>query len=344
MPLPGGRHAERASAGVRAASDVLSNGVEWPRRIVPMLLTPAPLPKDDAAHAYEIKFDGFRGIVRIDHGAVRITSRNLKDLTRYFPELQALAGTLGGRRAILDGEIVALDAEGKPDFEGLHARLTVGRSASALVPPIAFFAFDVLYLDDTCTMDRPYEDRRALLAGLELAGPHWSVPGFQIGGGAELLEASRRMGLEGLVAKRLGTPYLPGVRDRSWLKVKNWRTHNFVIGGWLEHPEGAGGWLGGVLLGYYDAEGQLTCAGAVEAGFNPRAVAALEKILPRAARTTCPFTRRAPSKRARARWLEPRLVCEVRFVSWTGAGGLRSPMFRGFVFDVDPISVVREDL
>jgi bifunctional non-homologous end joining protein LigD len=309
-----------------------------PRRVTPMMLLPAPLPPDDEAYAYEVKWDGFRALVRVDAGKVSITSRNLRDLSRYYPHGEALATALRGRSVLLDAELVALSPEGHPDFEALARRWR----QDAVAAPVALVFFDLLHLDGSDLMRRPYLERRALLDSLPLRmGPHWQTPGYQVGGGAELLAASRRMGLEGLVAKRIDSAYRPGHRSRDWLKIKNWRSQAFVVGGWTEHRDGAGGFLGSLLLGHYDDERRLLYAGRVEMGLGGWVASMLAELFPALRRASSPFALapRSPT----VRWIEPRLVCEVRFNSWTSGGVLRTAMLEGFVVDVDPCSVKREE-
>ena len=302
-----------------------------------MMLLPAPLPADDDAYAYEVKWDGFRALVRVEDGKVSITSRNLRDLTRYYPHGQALARALAGRRALLDAELCGLSADGHPDFEALARRW----QAQSTPCPVALVFFDLLHLDGCDLMRQPYLARRALLESLPLgAGPHWRTPGYQVGGGAELLAASRRMGLEGLVAKRIDSAYRPGHRSRDWLKIKNWRSQPFVVGGWSESSEGAGGDVRSLLLGYHDERGTLLYAGRVEMGLGGRVAEVLRSVLPDLRRIRSPFA--AAPRSSSVRWVEPRLVCEVRFNSWTGGGLLRSAMLEGFALDVDPASVRRQ--
>ena len=191
-------------------------------------------------------------------GSMRIESRNRKEIGARYPELHALGRQLGRHEAVLDGEIVAFDERGLPSFERLQKRMhltsesAIARAAREI--PVTYAIFDLLYLDGHPTIELPYRQRRELLEGLRLKGPAWQVPAQRVGGGAELLAATAEQGLEGVIAKRLDSPYRPGERSGEWVKIKNVHRQEFVIGGWLPGKEGRSGQLGALLVGYYDHE------------------------------------------------------------------------------------------
>jgi bifunctional non-homologous end joining protein LigD len=208
--------------------------------------------------------------------------------------------------------------------------------------PVVYVLFDVLYLDGRLLLERPYQERRALLDGLGLQGPAWQTPAAQVGDGAALLEASARQGLEGLIAKRLDSPYEPGRRSSAWIKVKNTRRQELVIGGWVPGEGRRQERIGALLVGYYDDDGFLHYAGRVGTGFTDRTLADLSARLRPLRRRTSPFAE--PTKLPRgAVFCEPGLVAEVEFSEWTPAGMLRAPSFKGLREDKEPSEVRREE-
>src|SRR4051812_19445244 len=192
-----------------------------PERLVPMLARLSTLPGDDAGWAYEIEWHGIRAIAYSLPGRLRLETRNLNDVIARYPELRPLNRALSHHEAVLDGEIVAFDDEGRPSFERLQRRMYVTGEAAirrlAAALPVTYVIFDVLYLDGHSLMGWPYEERREALAGLELDAERWRTPAHHVGDGAQLLEVSRGQGLEGIVAKRLGSVYEPGRRSGAWL-------------------------------------------------------------------------------------------------------------------------------
>ena len=187
---------------------------------------------------------------------LRIESRNLNDVSARYPELRALGLQLGSREAVLDGEIVAFDEHGRPSFERLQRRMHV--SSPSIIrrlsddAPVNYLIFDLLYLDGHTTIELPYRERRALLEELGLRGPAWQTPAYHAGEGRELLAAAAEQRLEGVVAKRLDSPYRPGKRTDEWLKIKNVNRQELVIGGWLPGKGARAGRLGALLMGYYE--------------------------------------------------------------------------------------------
>ena len=189
----------------------------------PMLVTSGRLPPDSEKWSYEVKWDGFRALIEAAPSGIKIWSRNGHDMTSSYPELQALAS--GVRRPlVLDGEIVSLDSDGTPDFAALWFR---SRGSSS--PAVCFMAFDVLEVGGKDLIDEPYRERRRILEQLNISGPHWCTPEIHIGEGAALFDATKEMGLEGVVAKRLDSRYRPGLRSKSWTKTKHFQTRTFAL-------------------------------------------------------------------------------------------------------------------
>lgn len=318
-----------------------------PELVRPMLCQSGSLPADDDGWAFEFKWDGVRAIVYVEGGRVRITSRNDLDVSVSYPELRPLGEALGSRAVVLDGEIIALDAEGQPSFRMLQRRMHVAEAARAKrlssQVPATFMAFDVLYLDGRSTMDRTYDERRRLLESLSLDGAAWATPpAFSGGPGADVLRAARERGLEGVVAKRRDSTYQPGRRSDRWVKVKNFRTQEVVIGGWTPGKGRRGGTIGALLLGV-PAEGGLAYVGKVGTGFTEQLLADLSRRLRPLARARSPFDGPLPKAQvAGATWVRPTLVGEVRFSEWTGEGRLRQPSWRGLRPDKRPGDVVVE--
>lgn len=317
-----------------------------PNLIEPMMAVPGDLPTGpDAAHwGLELKWDGVRAITYISEG-VRATSRRGNDVTSSYPELHALSGLLGGRRAVLDGEVVAFDEVGRPSFEQLQRRMHVTRASAvqhlARDVPVTYVVFDVLYLSGLPVTEAPYERRRALLESLQLTGHRVQVPDYFRGDGTDLLEATRQRGLEGLIAKRLDSPYLPGRRVPTWRKVKHFTTQDVVVAGWKPGQGRRAGGIGSLLIGVYDNHG-LRFAGHVGTGFTERMLADLRERLVPLEVSASPYADDIPREFARdAHWVAPRLVGEVAYTSWTKDGRLRAPSWRGLRSDISPEDVRR---
>jgi len=315
-----------------------------PASITPMLARPAVgLPHPDRGWAYEFKWDGTRAVVFNERGSLRIVSRTQEDLSKRYPELRGLAEALGSHAAVLDGEIVALAPDGVPRFEQLQQRIGLQTEADVRrrmkQVPVYYFAFDLLYLDGHPLLGRPYRERRELLQELRLAGRSWQTPEHQVGHGEAMLEASRTSGLEGLVAKRIDSPYEEGRHSTAWLKIKNRLRQELVIGGWLDGEGRRQGLPGALLVGYWD-DGRLVYAGRVGTGFTDATLARLATLMEPLARDRSPFGRGSPP--ARAHFVEPRLVGDFELAAWTRANQVRAAAFKGLREDVPPGEVVRE--
>ena len=306
----------------------------------------AALPGNDAEFGYEFKWDGYRAIVYVEKGRVRVMSRGAQDYSRRFPELQGLGG--GARRSmVLDGEIVALGDDEVSSFQRLQGRSGSGSDADvarrAAAQPVGYMIFDLLRLDDRDTMPLAYTARRARLENLALEGAAWWVPPYQPGGGPEMMAQSRRLRREGIIAKRLTSPYTPGARTGAWLKVKNQSRQELVIIGSTPGEGARAGHIGALLLAYYDrpgGHGRLVYAGKVGTGFTAQTLRVLQERLAPLRRDSSPTVVGNPPKASE--FAEPELVAEVEFTEWTRDGTLRHPSFKGLRDDRKPRDVVRE--
>ncbi|MFJ2829544.1 ATP-dependent DNA ligase [Streptomyces sp. NPDC087263] len=305
-----------------------------------MLATPGVLPPagQDARWAYETKHDGQRAVIYLPgDGSVVLRARSGEDITAAYPEFGALGGVLGPVPAILDGEVLVLDERGRGDFQLLQSRMGLARSPAkaarrAAQTPAHLVLFDVMYLRDDVT-SLPYVRRRQELEGLALVGPFWSTPSALVGHGELALRATREGGLEGLVCKRLDSVYEPGVRSRAWIKIRNARTVDVVVGGWVPGRGRLSGLPGAVLVGQRDA-GRLRYAGSVGTGWSEAERSQLAELFRTAETDSCPFDEVPPV--AAAHWVTPRLVGEVRYSARTKAGLLRQPSWLRLRPDLTP--------
>jgi bifunctional non-homologous end joining protein LigD len=318
-----------------------------PGRFTPMLATLADLPDeaDDAAWGYEFKWDGVRAVAYVQGGKLALRSRKAEDVTARYPEVTALPEVLSAHDVVVDGEIVALDAQGRPDFGALQHRMhrTGGQEVRrmAAADPVTYLVFDLLSLDGEDLLDLPYTERRERLDALHLTGSRWAETPWFRGGGADVRQASLENGLEGVVAKRLDSPYRPGARGPEWRKVKNVRTQAVVVGGWRPGQGRRAGGVGSLLVGVPDDEGRLVYVGHVGTGFSDQDLRDLEGMF--TPRKTSPFEGTLPRDITRdARWVEPELVGEVGYAVWTAEGRLRHPAWRGLREDLDVDDVVLE--
>ena len=318
-----------------------------PEGLRPMSATLAERRPTGDGWAWELKWDGIRALAYVDGGRIRLFTRNGNEVTHRYPELRPLGVELGPRDAVIDGEIVALDDDGRPSFELLQRRMhvespTAIRRLAAEVPAV-YMLFDLLWLDGHSMLRTPYEERRRRLAELGLSGASWQTPPHEVGNGAATLEVSERFGLEGLVAKRIDSLYEPGRRSRAWVKVKHTTSQEFVVGGWLPGERGREGTVGSLLVGYYEGTGAdrvLRYAGRVGSGLRHEHLGHFERELEQRSRASSPFGAGSPPKGAR--FAEPELVVEVKFAQWTVAGGIRAPVFLGERTDKPAEDVVRE--
>jgi bifunctional non-homologous end joining protein LigD len=322
-----------------------ATATEMPAFVEPMLARLSTMPKDEERWAFEVKWDGVRAIAHSEPGRLSFITRNGNDVSAAYPELRPLNRALGSHAAILDGEVVAFDEQGKPSFQALQSRMHLrGETAvkrRAAERPVVYVIFDLLWLDGHSLLDLPYAERREQLVALGLDGEHWRVPAHHEGHGSALLAATREQGLEGVMAKRLDSRYAPGRRDGSWLKIKNSQRQELVIGGWTEGRRARQNRLGALELGVHDPDtGELKYAGKVGTGLDEAELDRLGELLKPLARRSSPFAGRQPARGAH--FVEPRLVCEVEFGEWTRDGRLRHPRYEGLREDKPAAEVVRE--
>jgi bifunctional non-homologous end joining protein LigD len=285
-----------------------------------MLARTGPIPVDDG-WALEVKFDGMRVQLRSDGRAVCLRSRPGRDCTEEFPELALIQGTLGRRRVLLDGELVCLAADGSPDFARLRRRLRAPADKArrhAERWPVTYLAFDLLHVDGRSTRQLPYARRRELLLELELdGGVRWRTPRHFVGESQPVLAATREHGLEGVVAKRLGSPYMPAVRNGAWVKHKHRRTESFLVTGWTpperRRPES-------LLLARIESDGTIEPAGSVPLVLG---IGGTDDVRRRLESLVLPPTRRGQ----RIRRLRPALRAEVAFHG-PRRGAVRDPILR----------------
>ena len=320
----------------------------FPENVVPMMARLSTLPRDEGNWAVEVKWDGVRAIAYCRPGRVELQTRNLNVVTAQYPEVRRISRALGSHDAVLDGELVAFDEDGKPSFERLQQRIhntdanVVKRRMKS--HPVVYVVFDLLHLDGEDLTREPYSRRRELLEGLELAGESWQTPGHSVGHAKELLEASREQGLEGVVLKRLDSVYVPGKRTDAWLKVKNTRRQELVVGGWTPGEGRRRKQIGALLVGYFEAAGGqpvLRYGGKVGTGFSESDLTALTARLASLEQKQSPFGA-GPKPPKGAHFVEPCLVAEIEFREMTAEGMVRHGAFKGLRDDKQAVEVSLE--
>jgi bifunctional non-homologous end joining protein LigD len=288
--------------------------------VAPMRATLGRLPADDAGWAYEVKWDGYRTLGFVENGRLRLQSSNLYDVTAKYPELAELPTGVNARRAVLDGELVVLDDDGRPRFELIQRHDLEQRQA-------ALYVFDVLSVDDHDTIGLPYEHRRRLLAEVLEAGPNWAAPAHRVGDGSALLAATAERGLEGVMAKRLTSTYRPGTRTKEWRKVKHRQEAEVVIGGYSVGTGNRSSSFGALLVGRWVGD-RLAFAGGVGTGFTQRRLEELTRRLRDLETRTCPFDPLPPTAYRRgATWVEPKVRARVEITEFTNEGYVRQASF-----------------
>ncbi|HXY76901.1 MAG TPA: DNA ligase D [Steroidobacteraceae bacterium] len=311
----------------------------FPRDLKPMLAEIGESLESHAQWRYEPKLDGYRVIAFVQGSAVRLASRRGLDLTVSFPEIVKELAAQATEQMILDGEIIALDAAGRPSFNALQNRAQLKTAAEIAAAqrehPVVFVCFDLLHFAGMNLRGATYADRHRYLAQCLLPGAHLQL--VHVSENArELYDASLAHGFEGVIAKRLDSTYQPGRRTRSWLKIKAAQTAEFLIGGYTR-GKGARDPMGALLLGYWDGKA-LRYAGHVGSGLDDKMVEALLKRMTKLKRRDSPFSEAPPLHRPTT-WLNPKLVAEVSFAEWTPDGALRAPVFVRMREDVPPESV-----
>jgi bifunctional non-homologous end joining protein LigD len=313
---------------------------KMPAFIPPMLATLVAAAFDDPDWQFEVKWDGFRVETVVDDGAVRIWTRGQQDAARYFGTVLEPSTWIEARQAIVDGEVIALDDRGEPDFALLQERIK-GRGTMAVVNPFVYEVFDLLYLDGRSLLDEPLAERRRLLKSILRADPRVRLSEDIAGDGLAFFEAAKLRGLEGIMAKDRRAPYLPGKRTLTWQKIKIRPEQELVVGGWTRGT-GKAVDLGALLVGVYE-NGALRYAGKVGAGFNTAIRDELLAAVAPLAADESPFVTPPPRAVARtALWLRPELVIRAEFAGWTGDGLVRQAAYKGLDLGKDPRKVRRE--
>ena len=311
-----------------------------PDFIPPMLATLVAAPFDDPDWTFEIKWDGFRVEAVISRGTVRLWTRGQQDAAGYFGPFLTPADWIAAEEAIVDGEVIALDDDGEPDFALLQARIK-GKGRGGVPTPFVYEVFDLMWLDGRSLMTEPLEVRRGLLKDVLRADPRVRLSEDIAADGIAFFEAAKVRGLEGIMAKDRRSTYEPGKRTMAWQKVKIRPEQELVVGGWTKGT-GKAVELGALLVGVYQ-DGRLEYAGKVGAGFNDAIRAELLAALSPLASDEQPFVVAPPRAVARnALWLRPELVIRAEFAGWTGDGLVRQAAYKGLDLGKDPRKVRRE--
>src|SRR5438552_2537611 len=351
---PKSRRGSRSGRPTIPQSDLLGNlslrdlPKARPRFVEPMKPKLVEHPPTTGDWIYELKFDGIRALAIKEGRAVQLVSRNEKKLNDRFPEIARAAADFEADECVVDGEVVAMDEEGRSSFQLLQRAELDGKDA-----PLAFYVFDLLQLHGRSLMDLPLTLRKEALA--RLVPPSGDIIRFSgaLGTDAEtLLPEIKRRGLEGLIGKQRNSVYEPGRRSGAWIKLKCVNEQEFVIGGYTP-PQGSRKYFGAILVGYYENK-KLTFAGKVGTGFTVKSLSILYKKFQKEARDHCPFVDLpskqngqwiqdiTPSMMRKMHWVTPVFVCEIKFAEWTRDRKLRAPVFLGLREDKNPTDVVRE--
>jgi bifunctional non-homologous end joining protein LigD len=311
-----------------------------PSKVTPMLAVSVEKPLDNPEWLYEIKWDGYRSVAFLENGKARLMSRNHNELTGRYPELHVLPDFVKARNAILDGEVVALDREGRASFSLMQQRTGIrqhGRTKAANPDiPIVYYFFDLIYLDGYDLHKVELEDRKSLLK--EVLTPSDLIRySDHFDQGTSLFEAARKNGLEGIVAKHRNSCYEER-RSSEWQKIKVTQTVDCVIGGFTD-PEGSRQYFGSMVLGLYHKKGQLIHVGQAGTGFNHAMLKQIYEVLKEKENPRNPF--HGPVDAKHVHWIKPDLVAEIKFTEWThetneGGVKLRAPVFMGLREDKNP--------
>jgi bifunctional non-homologous end joining protein LigD len=353
-PVRKARQSSAASEGARksaakgsSSAASLVAGLEgavkrtMPQAITPMLASVCDQPFDDPHWLFEIKWDGYRAVAFLEDGDVRLVSRNHNDLTAKFSELGGLATPVKAKNAILDGEIVVLDDEGRPSFSLMQQRTGFRSHGRQSTPrgdlPILYYVFDVIYLEGYDLRQVRLEERKRVLREVVSDSDILRYSDHFAGNGKALFNVAKEKGLEGIIAKKANSSYEER-RSRDWQKIKITQTIDCVIGGYTD-PEGARQYFGSLMLGLYNQKRQLVHVGNAGTGFNYALLKEISQVLKNLESTGNPFT--GPTEPKKAHWVKPVRVAEVKFTEWThetNGGGLklRAPVFMSLREDKDP--------
>jgi bifunctional non-homologous end joining protein LigD len=346
-PLPGVRR-NRTEKEFDGQLGELSLPKARPRFIEPMKARLVDEPPTHGDWLYELKFDGIRAIAIEDRKKVSLISRNGNKLDKRFPEIANAVRDLPVQECVIDGEVVALDEEGRSSFQLLQGLELEGRKA-----PLRFYVFDLLQLNGKSLLEVPVEQRKQVLAKVcQSVRDPIRFSGEITGDVKSLLAEVKRRGLEGLIGKQRSSKYEPSRRSGAWIKLKSVNEQEFVIGGYTP-PAGSRKYFGAILVGYYDSD-KLKFAGKVGSGFTTKSLSILYKKLHDDERSSCPFVD-LPSKQGGAwvqgittttmkkmHWVNPKLVAQIKFAEWTRDGKLRQPVFLGLREDKPAREVKRE--
>jgi len=338
---------EKPAESERSGSDSLVKDLKgavkrpMPTAIQPMLASIAEDPFDDPNWLFEIKWDGYRVVSFIENGKVRMVSRNQNDLGPRYPELRELPNLMNAKTAILDGEVVVLDEQGRPSFSLMQQRTGIrahGRQAAARPDlPVIYYVFDLIYLDGYDLRRVGLDDRKRVLRQILPPGELVRFSDHHAGQGVALFHVAKQKGLEGIVAKKCNSCYEER-RSREWLKIKITQTADCVIGGYTS-PEGSRQYFGSLVLGLYNDKMQLIHVGHAGTGFNHATLKQIFGVLEEIETKKSPFT--GPVDAKNVHWVKPERVAEVKFSEWThetSEGGLklRAPVFLGLRDDKNP--------
>ncbi|HET7466061.1 MAG TPA: hypothetical protein VFL29_05300 [Candidatus Dormibacteraeota bacterium] len=319
---------------MESAADQLQIDLEgFPSEVRPMQAASAEAPFSSPDYVFEVKWDGLRCLLfRDPHGRVHIHDRGFNDLTSGVPEVTAAASRVPPG-SVIDGEIVATDRDGRPDYHRLRQRLAGGAAMREQIP-VAYLAFDALYLEEKPLLKQPVVRRRARLQKSVEAGGHIFVPDHIDEDGVELFEACLERGLEGVVAKHKQSPYVPGQRSPFWLKVKAVKSDDFVVVGWMGERL-----FDALVVGFYE-DGRLLPCGTVGGGWDDEAAAVIRSRLAELATESSPLEP-APIMVKPVHWCRPELVVSIRYSEWSPDGTLRFPIFNSLRPEVHPAEAVR---
>lgn len=326
----------RTSSGTEATLKMPEGArrASMPTKFQAALATPAEQPSSDTDWLFEIKWDGIRALACVKDGKLKLLSRANRDITREYPDLSVIADSVNASEVCLDGEIVALDSEGRSDFQRLQNRMGVQNPSPQAMQelPVVYYAFDIVYCDGFDLRNVPLIERKQLLKNVLRTGPVARYSDHQIGQGSELFELATKRHLEGIIGKEVASAY-PSGRTTAWLKFKTEAEVDAVVGGWTE-PRGAREYFGALLLGLYDGD-NLKFIGGVGSGFTVESQKRLWPRLQSLKSGDCPFEER-PWTREKATWVKPALVARVKFGGWTDGTHLRQPRFVGLQEDRSP--------